>query len=62
MPKLPQIRAIRARSLSGPVFFALSVPVAAFVPFAAELMCVFAFPAARMVFVWFFAEEDRQPG
>jgi uncharacterized membrane protein len=57
-----QIRAIRARSLSGPVFFALSVPVAAFAPFAAELMWVFAFPVARMVFVWFFAGEDRKPG
>jgi hypothetical protein len=34
----------------------------AFAPFAAEPMWVFAFPLARMVFVWFFAEEDQQPG
>ena len=57
-----QIRVIRARSLAGPVLFALSVPVAAFVPLAAELMWAFAFPLFRMVFAWFSAEEDQQPG
>jgi uncharacterized membrane protein len=57
-----QIRAMRARSLSGPVFFALTVPVAAFVPYVAEALWVFAFPLARISFVWFFAEEPEQPG
>ena len=57
-----QIRAMRARSLSGPVFFALTVPVAAFAPYVAEGLWVFAFPLARISFVWFFAEEPGQPG
>ena len=56
-----QIRAMRARSLSGPVFFALTVPIAAFAPYIAEAVWVLAFPLARMSFVWFFAEEPEQP-
>ena len=56
-----QIRAMRARSLSGPVFFALTVPIAAFAPYIAEAVWVLAFPLARMSFVWFFAEEPGQP-
>jgi TMEM175 potassium channel family protein len=55
-----QRRAMRARSMSGPVFFALTVPVAAFVPYVAEALWVFAFPLARISFVWFFAEEPGQ--
>jgi len=57
-----QIRAMRARSVSGPVLFALSVPVAAFAPYVAYAVWVIAFPLARMSFVWFFAEEPQQPG
>ena len=57
-----QIRAMRARSMSGPVFFALTVPVAAFVPYVAEALWIFAFPLARMSFVWFFDKESDEPG
>jgi len=57
-----QIRAMRARSMSGPVLFALSVPIAAVAPYIAEAVWIFAFPLARMSFVWFFAEEPEQPG
>jgi uncharacterized membrane protein len=66
-PDVPrgQIRAMRARSLSGPMLFALTVPVAAFVPYVAEALWFLAFPLARMSFVWFFDEEHdeaEQPG
>ena len=57
-----QIRAMRARSLSGPVWFALTVPVAAFVSYLAEALWIFAFPLARMSFVWFFDKESDEPG
>ena len=57
-----QIRAMRARSMSGPVFFALTVPVAAFVSYLAEALWIFAFPLARMSFVWFFDKESDEPG
>jgi uncharacterized membrane protein len=56
------IRAMRARSLSGPVFFALTVPIAAFFPYVAAAVWFLAFPLARISFVWFFAEEPEQPG
>ncbi len=56
-----QVRAVRARSLSGPVFFALTLPIAAFAPYVAEVMWIFAFPLARISFVWFSAEERKQP-
>ena len=56
-----QIRAMRARSMSGPVLFTLSVPIAAVAPYIAEAIWIFAFPLARMSFVWFFAEEPAQP-
>lgn len=57
-----QVRALRARGLSGPVLFALTLPVALFVPYAAEIMWILVFPLTRLVFVWFFAEEAEQPG
>ena len=57
-----QIRAMRARAMSGPVFFALTVPIAAFFPYVAAAVWFLAFPLARMSFVWFFAEEPEQPG
>lgn len=56
------IRAMRARALSGPVFFALTVPIAAFAPYVAAAVWFLAFPLARVSFVWFFAEEPEQPG
>jgi uncharacterized membrane protein len=57
-----QVRALRARSLSNPVFFALTLPIAVFAPYAAEIAWVFIFPLTRIVFVWFFDEEHEQPG
>ena len=57
-----QIRAMRARGLSGPVVFALTVPIAVFAPYIAEAVWILIFPLTRIVFVWFFAEEHEQPG
>ena len=57
-----QVRALRARSLSAPVFFALTVPLAVFAPYAAEIAWILIFPLTWLVFVWFFAEEQEQPG
>ena len=57
-----QVRALRARSLSAPVFFALTVPLAVFAPYAAEIAWILVFPLTWLVFVWFFAEEQEQPG
>src|SRR5215469_12901770 len=51
-----QIRALRARGLSGPVFFALTLPIALFAPYVAEILWIFVFPLTRMVFIWFFAD------
>ena len=55
-----RVRALRARSLSGPVFFALTLPIALFAPYAAEIVWLFVFPLTRIVFAWFFAEEHEQ--
>jgi uncharacterized membrane protein len=55
-----QVRALRARGLSGPVFFALTLPVAAFAPYAAEILWFLVFPLTRIVYIWFFAEEHQQ--
>jgi len=55
------LRAMRARSLSGPVFFALTIPIAVFAPYVAAAVWFLAFPLARVSFVWFFAEEPEQP-
>jgi uncharacterized membrane protein len=57
-----RVRALRARGLSGPVFFALTLPIAVFAPYIAEITWIFVFPLTRLVFVWFFAEEREQPG
>jgi TMEM175 potassium channel family protein len=57
-----QIRAIRARGLSGPVVFALTVPIAVFAPYIAEAVWILIFPLTRIVFVWFSAEEHEEPG
>jgi uncharacterized membrane protein len=57
-----RVRALRARSLSSPVFFALTLPVAVFAPYAAEIMWILVFPLTRLVFAWFLAEDHEQPG
>jgi TMEM175 potassium channel family protein len=57
-----RVRAMRARSLSAPVFFALTLPIAAFAPYAAEGLWFFAFPLGRIASVWFSAEKPQQPG
>jgi TMEM175 potassium channel family protein len=55
-----QVRALRARGVAGPAFFALTLPVAAFVPYAAEGLWLFVFPLTRIAYVWFLAEEHHQ--
>jgi len=57
-----QVRALRARSLSGPAIFAPTLPIALFARYAAEIVWIFVFPLSQIVFVWFFAEEHEQPG
>ena len=57
-----RVRALRARGLSGPVFFTLTLPIAAFAPYAAEVMWIFVFPLTRIAYVWFSAENHKQPG
>jgi uncharacterized membrane protein len=57
-----QVRAMRARGLSGSVFFAATIPIAVSIPYAAEILWFLAFPVTRVVFVWFHAEKERQPG
>jgi uncharacterized membrane protein len=52
-----RVRALRARGLSGPVFFALTLPVAAFAPYAAEILWFLVFPLTRITYAWFSAEE-----
>jgi hypothetical protein len=51
---------LRARGVSGPAFFALTLPVAAFAPYAAEILWVFVFPLTRIAYIWFLAEEHHQ--
>lgn len=55
-----QVTALRARGLSAPVFFALTIPVAVAAPYAAEVLWIFAFPFARITFAWLYAERDRR--
>ena len=57
-----QVRALRARSLSAPVFFALTLPIAVFAPYAAEILWILVFPITWLVYVWFLAEDHEQPG
>ena len=57
-----RVRAIRARGLSGPVFFALTLPIAAFVPYAAEILWFLVFPLNRITYVWFSDEKHNQAG
>jgi hypothetical protein len=51
---------MRARGLAGPVFFALSVPVAVVAPCAAEVLWILVFPATRIAYVWFAEEREQQ--
>ncbi len=57
-----QVRAMRARGLASPVFFALTMPIAVFAPYAAEILWLLIFPVTWIVFVWFFAEDREQAG
>ncbi len=56
----PRVRALRARGLVGPVFFALTLPVAAFAPNVAEILWFLVFPLTRIAYVWFIAEEHQR--
>jgi uncharacterized membrane protein len=55
-----QVRALRARGVSGPAFFALTLPVALFAPYAAEILWLLVFPLTRVAYVWFLDEEHHQ--
>jgi uncharacterized membrane protein len=57
-----QARALRARGLSSPVFFALTLPIAAFAPYVAEVLWFLVFPLNRIIYVWFLAERHNQAG
>ena len=57
-----RVRALRARGLSSPVFFALTLPIAAFAPYAAEILWFLVFPLNRIAYVWFSGEKHNQPG
>ena len=57
-----RVRALRARGLLGPAFFTLTLPIAVFAPYAAEITWILIFPLTRLVFVWFSAGENEQPG
>jgi uncharacterized membrane protein len=57
-----QVRALRARSLSGPVLFTLSLPIAVLAPYAAGIVWVSVFPLSWILFVWFSAEGRERPG
>lgn len=46
--------------MTGPVLFALTLPVAVFAPYAAEILWIFIFPLTRIAYVWFFAEKREQ--
>jgi hypothetical protein len=44
------------------VFFALTLPIAVYAPYIVEIVWILVFPLTRLVFLWFFAEEDEKPG
>jgi hypothetical protein len=48
--------------VTGPVFFALTLPIAVFAPYAAETLWILIFPLARIAFVRFSAEKHTPPG
>ena len=55
-----RVRALRARGLVGPVFFALTLPIAAFAPYVAEILWFLVFPLTRIAYVWFLSGERQQ--
>src|SRR5215469_12642736 len=55
-----RVRAMRARGLLGPVFFTLTLPIAIFVPYAAEIVWLLVFPLTRITYVWFSDERNNQ--
>ena len=57
-----RVTALRARALSSPVFFALTLPIAAFAPYAAEILWFLVFPLNRITYVWFSDERHNQAG
>lgn len=57
-----RVRALRARGLAGPVLFALTLPIAAFAPYTAEILWILVFPLTRIAYVLFSAEKHKQPG
>jgi uncharacterized membrane protein len=57
----PVIRTARARSLSGPIFFACTLPVAAFAPYVAEGLWVFGFTLVRILVVRVARTERASP-
>ncbi len=52
-----KIRGVRARTLSAPLLFAATVPVALAAPYVAEILWFFTFPVGRMAYVWFSADR-----
>jgi uncharacterized membrane protein len=57
-----QVIANRAITLSAAVFFVLTLPIALFAPYAAEITWLLAFPLTRLSYVWFFAARRDRPG
>ncbi|MGI9005302.1 MAG: hypothetical protein ACR2FU_03735 [Streptosporangiaceae bacterium] len=55
-----KVRGVRARTLSAPLLFAATVPIAMAAPYVAEVMWFLTFPAGRMAYVWFSASR-REP-
>jgi uncharacterized membrane protein len=55
-----QVRALRARGLSGTVVFVLTLPVAPFAPRVAEFLWVLVFPLTRVSYVWFLAGKRHE--
>lgn len=56
-----QVRLLRARALWGPVFFGLTVPIAAFAPTVAEVIWIVGFPIFRRAFVRLIAGKLNDP-
>lgn len=55
-----KVRGVRARTLSAPLLFASTVPIAMVAPYVAEFMWFLTFPVGRMAYVWFSAAR-REP-
>jgi TMEM175 potassium channel family protein len=57
-----RVRAIRARGLSAPAFFALTLPIAAFAPYLAEAVWFLVFPLTWITYAWFSDEGHNHAG